>query len=139
LRIGFERRSGGLKQACCFLCAINRCWSNGTSIFLVRAPMQSHTADLVIAGGGAAGLAAAIFAAETAEENGPPGLRIVVLDGAKTLGAKFLVSGGGRCNVTHHEVVPRDFNGSQNIVRHVLSKFDVAGDRSLVRIARCRT
>ena len=88
--------------------------------------MQSHTADLVIAGGGAAGLAAAIFAAETAEERGPPGLRIVVLDGAKTLGAKILVSGGGRCNVTHHEVLPRDFNGSQNIVRHVLSKFDVA-------------
>jgi hypothetical protein len=84
--------------------------------------VQSDTADLVIVGGGAAGLAAAIFAAETA----PPGFRTVVLDGAKTLGAKILVAGGGRCNVTHHEVLPKDFNGSQHIVRNVLSAFDVA-------------
>ena len=92
--------------------------------------MQSHSADLAIVGGGAAGLAAGIFAAEAAEgvaaERGPSGLRIVVLDGAKTLGAKILVSGGGRCNVTHHEVLPKDFNGSQNIVRNILSEFDVA-------------
>lgn len=84
--------------------------------------MQSGTADIAIVGGGAAGLAAAIFAAETA----PSGFRIVVLEGAKTLGAKILVAGGGRCNVTHHEVLPHDFNGSQNIVRNVLSAFDVA-------------
>src|SRR4051812_5177743 len=84
--------------------------------------MQSPSADLAIVGGGAAGLAAAIFAAEAA----PSGFRIVVLDGAKALGAKILVSGGGRCNVTHHEVFPKDFNGSQNIVRNILSEFDVA-------------
>jgi predicted Rossmann fold flavoprotein len=84
--------------------------------------MQSHTADLVIVGGGAAGLAAAIFAAEAASS----GFRIIVLDGAKTLGAKILVAGGGRCNVTHHEVFAKDFNGSQNIVRNILSEFDVA-------------
>ena len=64
-------------------------------------------ADLAIIGGGAAGLASAIFAAEAA-----PGGRIIVLDGATRLGAKILVSGGGRCNVTHHVVLPRDFNGS---------------------------
>ena len=34
--------------------------------------------------------------------------RIVVLDGAKKLGAKILVAGGGRCNVTHAEVDARD-------------------------------
>jgi predicted Rossmann fold flavoprotein len=84
--------------------------------------MQSDTADLAIVGGGAAGLAGAIFAAEAA----PSGFRIVVLDGARTLGAKILVAGGGRCNVTHHEVLPKDFNGSQNIVRNILSAFDVA-------------
>jgi predicted Rossmann fold flavoprotein len=83
--------------------------------------MQIDPEDLAIVGGGAAGLAAAIFAAEAAS----PGFRIVVLDGAKTLGAKILVAGGGRCNVTHHEVFPRDFNGSQNIIRNVLSQFDV--------------
>jgi hypothetical protein len=84
--------------------------------------MQHDTADLAIVGGGAAGLAAAIFAAEAA----PTKSRIVVLDGAKTLGAKILVAGGGRCNVTHHAVSAKDFNGSQNIIRNVLSAFDVA-------------
>jgi predicted Rossmann fold flavoprotein len=82
--------------------------------------MQS--ADIAIIGGGAAGLAAAIFAAEAASL----GHRIVVLDGAKTLGAKILVSGGGRCNVTHHEVRPQDFNGSQNVVRNILAAFDAS-------------
>jgi hypothetical protein len=84
--------------------------------------LQSDTADLAIVGGGAAGLAAAIFAAKAA----PAGLRIVVLDGARMLGAKILVSGGGRCNVTHYEIFPKDYNGSQNIVRNILSEFDVA-------------
>ena len=76
-------------------------------------------ADLIIVGGGAAGLTAAIFAAEA-----KPGCRVVVLDGAKTLGAKILVSGGGRCNVTHRKVEAQDFNGSRNIVRNVLAAFD---------------
>jgi predicted Rossmann fold flavoprotein len=79
-------------------------------------------ADIAIIGGGAAGLAAAIFAAEGA---GAP-CRIVVLDGAKSLGAKILVSGGGRCNVTHERVVPADFNGSQPIIRNILAAFDAA-------------
>jgi predicted Rossmann fold flavoprotein len=77
-------------------------------------------ADLAIIGGGAAGLATAIFAAESA----PAGYRIVVLDGAKVLGAKILVSGGGRCNVTNRKVGPQDFNGSRNIVRNILAAFD---------------
>jgi predicted Rossmann fold flavoprotein len=84
--------------------------------------MDSDEADLVIIGGGAAGLASAIFAAEAA----PAGHRIVVLDGAQRLGAKILVSGGGRCNVTHHEVLPQDFNGSRNVVRNILAAFDAA-------------
>lgn len=84
--------------------------------------MDDEQTDLAIIGGGAAGLAAAIFAAEAA----PAGHRIVVLDGARTLGAKILVAGGGRCNVTHREVRPRDFNGAQKIVRNVLAAFDAA-------------
>src|SRR5689334_1042489 len=83
--------------------------------------MEMERADLVIVGGGAAGLAAAIFAAEAAVA----ATRIVVLDGAKSLGAKILVSGGGRCNVTHYEARPEDFNGSKAIVRNILAAFDV--------------
>ncbi|HZZ44326.1 MAG TPA: aminoacetone oxidase family FAD-binding enzyme [Tepidisphaeraceae bacterium] len=75
--------------------------------------------DIAIIGGGAAGLAAAIFAAE-ANTNA----RVCILDGAKSLGAKILVSGGGRCNVTHELVEARDFNGPRNLVRNVLAAFD---------------
>ena len=78
------------------------------------------TCDLAIIGGGAAGLAAGIFAGETATT----GKRILILDGAKSLGAKILVSGGGRCNVTHEQVRTEDFNGSRNIVRNILAAFD---------------
>lgn len=80
-----------------------------------------QSADIAIIGGGAAGLAAAIFSAEAAGG----GKRIVILDGAKTLGAKILISGGGRCNVTHDEVSPDDFNGSHPVVRNILAAFPV--------------
>ncbi len=84
-------------------------------------PRCPERADVAIVGAGAAGLAAAIFAAE-----GAPATRIVVLEGARSIGAKILVSGGGRCNVTHHAVAPEDFNGVRPVVRNVLAGFGVA-------------
>jgi len=90
--------------------------SPGDALWYVR--RQRMDTDVAIIGGGAAGLTAAIFASEG-------GARVTVLDGAKVLGAKILVSGGGRCNVTHHEVRAADFNGPQNVVRNVLAAFDV--------------
>jgi predicted Rossmann fold flavoprotein len=80
--------------------------------------------DIAIIGAGAAGLAAAIFAADTARAH-ERALCIVALDSAKKLGAKILVSGGGRCNVTHEEVRPEDYHGARTIIRNVLAAFDV--------------
>lgn len=78
-------------------------------------------ADLAIVGAGAAGLFAAIWAGRTA-----PGARIVALDGARRVGAKILVAGGGRCNVTHFEVSERDYAGSTPAsIRRVLARFGV--------------
>ena len=76
--------------------------------------------DLAIVGAGAAGLATAIFAAEQDR-----GHRIALLDGAKTLGAKILISGGGRCNVTHNLVSATDFFGNRRIIKNVLAAFSV--------------
>lgn len=74
---------------------------------------------MAIVGGGAAGLAAAIFAARA-----NPTATVVVLDGARTLGAKILVSGGGRCNVTNRHVAASDFNGgSAHTIARVLRAF----------------
>ncbi len=80
--------------------------------------MSPHV-DIAIIGAGAAGLAAGIVAAET-----NPQLRIVILDGAKTLGAKILVSGGGRCNVTNQKVNTSDFHGNRKVIDRVLRRFD---------------
>ena len=80
--------------------------------------------DVVVVGAGAAGLAASIFAAEAAAKGGRE-QRIVLLDGAKTIGAKILVSGGGRCNVTHEIVSPTDYFGNRRIIKNVLAAFSV--------------
>jgi predicted flavoprotein YhiN len=73
----------------------------------------------VVVGAGAAGLATAIFAARSA-----PHLRVRCVDGARRIGAKILVSGGSRCNVTNRVVTERDFwGGSSRVVRNVLRAF----------------
>jgi predicted Rossmann fold flavoprotein len=50
--------------------------------------------DVVVAGGGPAGLAAAIAAARA-------GRRVALLEKAPRTGVKILISGGNRCNLTH--------------------------------------
>ena len=78
--------------------------------------------DVAIVGAGAAGLAAGIFAAEVGGGAGS----VCLLDGARKPGAKILVAGGGRCNVTHHAVDVRDYNAaSKGFVKNVLKAFPV--------------
>src|SRR5215207_8220336 len=82
---------------------------------------MAENADILIVGPGAAGLFTAIWAGRTA-----PQRKIVLLDGARKLGAKILVAGGGRCNVTHDEVDAAAYAGSsRNAIRKVLLRFDV--------------
>jgi hypothetical protein len=77
---------------------------------------------IAIVGAGAAGLATGIFAARRGVA-GP----ILLLDGARRPGAKILVSGGSRCNVTNAVVTEADFNGSApHVIRRVLRAFGVA-------------
>jgi predicted Rossmann fold flavoprotein len=85
-----------------------------------RSPKPSATdVDLLVVGAGAAGLATAIFAARAA-----PALRVRCVDGARHIGAKILVSGGSRCNVTNRVVTERDFwGGPPRLVARVLRAF----------------
>ncbi len=77
--------------------------------------------DSAIIGAGAAGLMAGIFAGRTT-----PHRRIMIFDGAKKPGAKILVAGGGRCNVTHDVVDSSAYAGaSPNAIKKVLRRFDV--------------
>jgi hypothetical protein len=58
--------------------------------------------DVAVIGGGAAGLFCAAVA-------GRRGRRVVVLEHGATLGAKILISGGGRCNFTNLNVSAGNF------------------------------
>ena len=81
--------------------------------------MTETVADIAIVGAGAAGLATAIVA-----RRANPARSVLLLDGAATPGAKILVSGGGRCNVTNRVVSERDFwGGRPSIIRRVLGAF----------------
>jgi predicted Rossmann fold flavoprotein len=77
--------------------------------------------DVAIVGAGAAGLATAIFVRRL-----NPGASVHLFDSAKAPGAKILVSGGSRCNVTNVSVSDADFwGGPRSIVRRVLRAFPV--------------
>jgi len=81
-------------------------------------PPAEHIA---VVGAGAAGLATAIF---TRELN--PARTVILLDGAARPGAKILVSGGSRCNVTNTEVTADDYwGGKRTIIRRVLRALPV--------------
>ena len=75
--------------------------------------------DVAIVGAGAAGLATAIFLRRSNHARST-----ILLDGARQPGAKILVSGGTRCNVTNRSVAERDFwGGRSSSVRRVLQAF----------------
>ena len=67
--------------------------------------LSTHHSDLRIAviGGGAAGYFAAITAAEA-----NPAARVTIYEQSKRTLQKVKISGGGRCNVTHHCFDPKD-------------------------------
>ena len=58
--------------------------------------------DVLVIGGGAAGLMCAITA-------GRRGLRVLVVEHANRVGKKILMSGGGRCNFTNTGTTPDNF------------------------------
>jgi predicted Rossmann fold flavoprotein len=58
--------------------------------------------DAIIVGGGAAGLMCALTA-------GQRGRKVLLLEHTDKVGAKILISGGGRCNFTNLQVLPERF------------------------------
>jgi hypothetical protein len=73
--------------------------------------------DVIIIGGGAAGLLCAATA-------GYRGKRVLVIEHAKQVGRKILMSGGGRCNFTNLEVDPTHFvSQNEHFCKSALSRF----------------
>lgn len=63
---------------------------------------MSQSFDVVVLGGGAAGLMCAMRA-------GRRGRKVLLLDHAEKVGKKILISGGGRCNFTNLDARPEAF------------------------------
>lgn len=79
--------------------------------------MSSRT--VIVIGAGAAGLTAALRAAQS-------GASVTALNAHPKVGLKILMSGGTRCNVTHRVVTEHDFHGgSPNVIKRVLRAFTV--------------
>ncbi len=64
-----------------------------------------NTYDTIIIGGGAAGFFAAINLAEKLPDH-----KVAILERGKEVLTKVRISGGGRCNVTHAEFIPKDLS-----------------------------
>lgn len=88
---------------------------------------MTEQVDIAIIGAGAAGIMAAIWAGRTLQEQGgAQRFSIAALDSARRLGAKILIAGGGRCNVTHDVVEESAYAGSsRELIGRVLRRFDV--------------
>jgi len=83
--------------------------------------------DVVILGAGAAGMMCAI-------EAGKRGRRVLVLDHAGKVGAKILISGGGRCNFTNLLTPPEAYvSENPHFCKSALSRFRPEDFISLVR------
>jgi len=82
----------------------------------------TYIADVVVIGGGAAGLFCAVTAARL-----NPNLKVVLLEKTSKLLSKVKVSGGGRCNVTHALFEPFEFSKryprGQNFLKKTLHQF----------------
>src|SRR6266568_592312 len=75
------------------------------------------TYDVVVIGGGAAGLMCAI-------EAGKRGRSVAVLERNESIGKKIRISGGGRCNFTNIHTAPENFiSGNSNFHKSALSRF----------------
>jgi predicted Rossmann fold flavoprotein len=74
-------------------------------------------ADVLIIGGGAAGLMCAITAAGR-------GRNVIVLEGSNRIGKKILMSGGGRCNFTNLYCEPSNFlSHNAHFCKSALSRY----------------
>ena len=72
--------------------------------------------DVIVGGGGPAGMACALEAARQ-------GLSVLLLEKNKKLGVKLLLTGAGRCNLLNEEAKKEDFPQGSELVSRVLDQW----------------
>jgi predicted Rossmann fold flavoprotein len=90
-------------------------------------PAQAAHYDVIVIGAGAAGLMTALTAGQRDK-------RVLLLEHTDTIGAKILISGGGRCNFTNLDIRPERFlSANPHFARSALARYDQHAFISLVR------
>ncbi len=74
--------------------------------------------NVCVIGGGAAGMLAALTAAENDH-------RVLLLERQSRVGRKLLATGNGRCNLSNYHVSPAHYHGGAGFCDFALSQFDV--------------
>lgn len=89
--------------------------------------------DVIIIGGGAAGLICAI-------EAGKRGRSALVIERGDAIGKKILISGGGRCNFTNTYTAPESYISSNpDFARSALARYTPQDFISLVEYSGAET
>ncbi len=79
--------------------------------------------DVIIIGGGAAGLCAAVAIRQKA-----PGMSVRLLEALPRVGKKLAMTGNGRCNITNRHIRPERYHGRHpDFAAYALEKYDNAG------------
>ena len=94
--------------------------------------MKRNNISVAVIGGGASGLAAAIFAARAALVR-KVNADISIYDSNPRVGKKILVTGNGRCNFTNENVGPHNFHGDADFAFGIYSRFNSEQTRQFFR------
>lgn len=82
--------------------------------------------DVIVVGGGPAGLMASVAAAEH-------GARVLLVDKGDKLGRKLAISGGGRCNVTNRMPIPELIRHIPGNGKFLYSAFSIFNNEDIIR------
>ena len=87
---------------------LSRTEKNNALLAQAAAVKVPSVADVIVVGGGASGLTAAISAAEALQDAGHPGT-VVVFERSLKCGRTILATGGGRCNFANEDMRPENY------------------------------
>jgi len=81
---------------------------------------MKHTADILVIGGGAAGISAAVAAKEA-----NPAAEVMIAEKLPRIGKKILATGNGRCNLGNVNILPEHYHGGLSNTMQIIEKFDL--------------